>query len=134
MTENENAPALAGVPDNEPFFASVRPGGRLLAAQVIGGEPPLATKLKPGYVQLTIPGGGAAVASTIGESFMTRLIEAFPVSGGVDESVPVTKKGYVPAVTGVPDTCPEALIWSPGGTGPDSVHLIGGVPPVAAKV
>jgi hypothetical protein len=131
MTENENAPALAGVPDNDPFLASVRPAGRSLAAQVIGGEPPLATKLKPGYVQLTVPGGGAAVASTIGESLTTRLTEALPVSGGVDESVPVTEKGYVPAVTGVPDSCPEALSVRPGGKGPDSFQLTGGVPPEA---
>jgi hypothetical protein len=131
MSENENAPALDGVPDNAPFFASVSPAGKPLAAQVIGGEPPLATKLKPGYVQLTVPGGGAAVASTIGESLMTRLTEALPVSGGVDESVPVTEKGYVPAVTGVPDSCPEALSVRPGGKGPVSFQLTGGVPPEA---
>lgn len=99
------------------------------------GEPPLALKPNAGYGVLTIPAGGLGEAATmIGVSLILRLTCARALSGGIDESVPVTEKGYAPAVTGVPDSRPEALRPRPGGSGPDSVHFIGGVPPVAAKV
>jgi hypothetical protein len=51
----------------------------------------------------------------------------------MDESVTVTEKGYVPAVAGIPESCPEALSVRPGGKGPDSIQLKGGVPPEAVN-
>jgi hypothetical protein len=52
----------------------------------------------------------------------------------MDESVTMTEMGYVPAVAGIPDNFPEALSIRPGGKGPDSFQLKGGVPPEALKV
>ena len=45
VTVNVYAPALVGVPDNEPSLARVSPGGGapLVTDQVNGGDPPLAT-------------------------------------------------------------------------------------------
>ena len=54
--------------------------------------------------------------------------------GGIEESVTPTVIGYVPAVAGTPDNCPEALNSSPGGSGPDSLQVMGGVPPEAVNV
>jgi hypothetical protein len=63
-----------------------------------------------------------------------RLTATLAVRVGIEESVTVTVMGYVPAVTGLPDNCPEALSSSPGGSGPDSLQLKGGVPPEAVNV
>jgi hypothetical protein len=71
---------------------------------------------------------------TIVESLTFRLTGALAVSGGMDESVTVTEMGYVPAVAGLPDSCPDALRVRPGGSGPDSVQLKGGAPPEAVNV
>jgi hypothetical protein len=63
--------------------------------------------------------------TTIAESLIVRLTDELTVCGCEDESVAVT------AVTGVPDNCPEGSNPKPGGKLPDSVQLIGGVPPDA---
>ena len=61
---------------------------------------------------------------------MTRLTDAVVVSAGEDESATVTETGYVPAIEGVPDTCPPALSASPGGNLLGSVvQLKGATPP-----
>jgi hypothetical protein len=83
---------------------------------------------------VTVPVGGEAGAITIAESLTVRLSGALAERGGMDESVTVTEMGYVPAVTGLPDSCPDALSVRPGGTGPDSLQVKGGVPPEAVKV
>jgi len=70
----------------------------------------------------------------IGESVTWRLTGVLAVRGGMDESVTVTEKGYVPAVAAIPESFPEALSVIPGGKGPDSFQLKGGVPPEAANV
>jgi hypothetical protein len=69
--------------------------------------------------------------TTIAESLIVRLTDVLTVCGCEDESVAVTEMVYVPAVTGVPDNCPEGSNPKPGGKLPDSVQLIGGVPPDA---
>jgi len=56
------------------------------------------------------------------------------VRGGIDESMTVIEKGYVPAVAGTPDSSPAALSVKPGGREPDSVQLNGGTPPEAVNV
>jgi hypothetical protein len=83
---------------------------------------------------VTVPVGGLAGAITIAESPTWRLTWVLALSGGIDESVAVTKMGYVPAFAGVPDNCPEALSVRPGGREPDSLQPNGGVPPEAVKV
>jgi hypothetical protein len=70
----------------------------------------------------------------IAESVTWRLTGVLAVRGGMDESVTVTEKGYVPAVAGIPESCPKALSVMPGGREPDSFQLRGGVPPEAANV
>jgi hypothetical protein len=65
---------------------------------------------------------------------MSRLTDVLAVSGGIDESVTVIEMGYVPAVAGEPDNCPDVLNARPGGRGPDSVQLSGGAPPDARNV
>ena len=82
----------------------------------------------------TVPLGGVAAAIKIEESLIFRLTAVLAVRGGMDESVAVTVMGYVPAVLGVPDNCPEALSVSPGGREPDSLQLNGGFPPEAVNV
>jgi hypothetical protein len=83
---------------------------------------------------VTAPAGGLAGAITMAESLILRLTGALAVSGGMDESVTVTEMGYVPAVAGVPDNCPEAVNDRPGGSEVDAVQLSGGVPPEAVNV
>lgn len=68
------------------------------------------------------------------ESLILRLTDALAVSDGMEESVTVTEMGYVPAVAGVPDNCPETLSVRPGGKGPDSFQFKGAVPPDAVNV
>jgi len=62
-----------------------------------------------------MPAGGAAGAITIGESLILTLTSACAACEGTEESLAVTVIEYVPAVTGVPDNCPEVLSVSPGG-------------------
>jgi len=70
----------------------------------------------------------------IAESVTWKLTGVLAVRGGMDESVTVTEMGYVPAVAGVPDNCPEAFNDRPGGREPDADQLSGGVPPEAPNV
>ena len=67
----------------------------------------------------------------VGAGFTVRVTAAVAVTGGKDESVTVTETGYVPAVVGIPDNCPDALSIRPGGMGPDSFQANDGVPPAA---
>ena len=69
--------------------------------------------------------------TTIGESSIVRLTALVPVSDGVEESVTTIETGYVPAVTGVPDSCPVVLNDRPGGNAPVSDQVKGGAPPLA---
>jgi hypothetical protein len=80
---------------------------------------------------VTVPDGGFANVITIDESPIWTLTGVLIVCCGVDESVAVTETEYVPAVAGIPDNCPALLSARPGGSGPDSVQLSGGVPPDA---
>jgi hypothetical protein len=68
------------------------------------------------------------------ESLTFKLTGTLAARGGMDESVTVTEKGYVPAVAGIPESCPETLSVRPGGKGPDSLQLNGGAPPEAVNM
>ena len=82
-----------------------------------------------------VPAGGLAGAITIAESLIVTLSCALlVVRGGLEESVTVTVKAYVPAVAGTPDSWPEALSVKPDGREPDSLQLKGCVPPEAVNV
>jgi len=70
----------------------------------------------------------------IAESLILRLTGAVVVRGGLDESLTVTEKEYVPAVAGLPESWPEALRPTPGGKVPASLQLKGSVPPEAMNV
>jgi hypothetical protein len=80
---------------------------------------------------VSVPAGGLAGAITIAESMTWRLTATLDVRP--EESVTPTMMGYVPAVAGLPDNCPEVLSSSPGGS-PDALQLKGGVPPDAINV
>lgn len=58
---------------------------------------------------------------------LLRCARVLALSGGMDESGTVSEMGYVPAVAGAPDNCPDVLRPRPGGSDPDSVQLSGGV-------
>jgi hypothetical protein len=72
--------------------------------------------------------------TTIAESLTLRLTGTLVARGGRDESLTLTVIGYVPAFSGLPDSSPAALSVIPGGIGPVSDHVIGGVPPEATNV
>jgi hypothetical protein len=76
--------------------------------------------------------GGVGVGlTTIGESAITTLTDRTPLRAGTAESVAVINTGKVPALAGVPDSCPVVLNDRPGGSTPVSDQLKGAVPPLA---
>ena len=68
-------------------------------------------------------GGAGEVLITIAESAILTLKGFESMSEEFDESVAVTVKEKVPAVTGVPDSAPPVLNDRPGGSARVSVQL-----------
>ena len=136
VTVNVLEPLPIGVPDRLPFVLSVSPPGNAPAVtlQAKGADPPLAVKVKPAYGSNCAPAGGWPGPITICESLMSSGTDAVATWWGLEESVTVSVKAKVPAIWGVPDSCPEPLSIKPGGREPDSFQVKGGDPPEAENV
>ena len=127
FTVNEKFPAVVGVPLICPEALKVRPAGRVpvLMDQLYCVFPPLAATVAEYAVFVTPPGKEEVVMCT-GVALAVIVIPRVVVAlcAGELESVTATVNEDVPAVVGVPLTCPALLSVSPAGSDPELIDQL----------
>src|SRR3954447_9543071 len=129
------SPADVGVPLIVPVADKDRPAGSVPAdtVHVYGGLPPVAVTVAP-YVCPANPAGTEVVVMFIGGGGAGLIVMRNAlVADWLFESPTRTVKSKSPAPVGIPAIAPVPESVIPAGSAPpETVHVYGGVPPVAA--